>query len=190
MNKTSIDRGTAVLALARAAIARSLDLPAAAPPNAWWLLKPGASFVTLTFAGNLRGCVGTVKPRRLLLHDVKRNAVAAASRDPRFAPLACDELENTVVEVSLLSALTAIECRREANAIKQLRPGIDGVLIEYRGRYGTFLPQVWEALPTCEEFFAQLKAKTNLPRDFWSDEVKLSRYTVTQWKENDLQAAA
>lgn len=186
----SIDRGTVVLALARAAIARSLDLPAVAPPNAWWLLKPGASFVTLTSAGNLRGCVGTVKPRRLLLHDVKRNAVAAASRDPRFAPLTRDELQTAVIEVSLLSALTAIEFRSEADAIEKLRPGIDGVLLEYRGRCGTFLPQVWEVLPTCEEFFAQLKAKTNLTRDFWSDELKLSRYTVTKWKENELKAAA
>jgi AmmeMemoRadiSam system protein A len=186
----SIDRGAILLALARAAIAHSLDLPVPRTPNAWWLLKPGASFVTLTLDCNLRGCVGSVKARRLLLHDVKSNAVAAASRDPRFCPLKREELESVIIEVSVLSQLNAIHSDGEADAIAQLRAGIDGVLMEYHGRRGTFLPQVWEALPEREEFFAQLKAKTNLPRNFWSDEVKLWRYTVTKWKENELKAAA
>ncbi|MGH8717378.1 MAG: AmmeMemoRadiSam system protein A [Burkholderiales bacterium] len=185
-----IDRGTVLLALARSAIARSLNLPAPRTRNAWWLLKPGASFVTLTRDGSLRGCVGTVRSHRLLLNDVKLNAVAAASRDPRFTPLKHNELASVLIEVSVLSALETIDFDGEKDAIAQLRPRIDGVLMEYRGKRGTFLPQVWEVLPAREEFFAQLKIKTSLPRNFCADDLKLWRYTVSKWKENELQAAA
>lgn len=184
------DRGTVLLALARSAIARALDLPHTRTTRAPWLLKPAASFVTLTHEGELRGCVGTVVAYRSLISDVKRNAVAAATRDPRFAPVKLVEYETISIEISLLSALEAISCCDESDAIASLRPKVDGVLLECEGKRATFLPQVWEALPEPAEFLAQLKAKAYLLPGFWSDEVKLWRYTVTKWKESELQVAA
>jgi AmmeMemoRadiSam system protein A len=186
----STERGPILLSLARTAIARSLALPAPRTATAWWLLKPGASFVSLIQESRLRGCVGTMRARRPLAQDVKQNAVAAATRDPRFSSLKPDELESVLIEVSLLSALQELRFASEEDAISQLRPGLDGVFMEYRGQRGTFLPQVWQALPQREEFFTQLKAKTSLPRAFWSNEVKLWRYTIEKWKEDELKAAA
>jgi len=65
-----------------------------------------------------------------------------------------------------------------------LRPGIDGVVFEYGHYRSTFLPQVWEQLPEPAEFLAHLKRKAGLSMDFWSESVRLSRYTVSKWKEH------
>jgi AmmeMemoRadiSam system protein A len=183
---SSTERGATLLPLARAAIARTLGRSHAASATAPWLQEPGACFVTLTQQGALRGCIGSLEARRTLLADVQANAVAAALHDPRFAPLSVHELEHTEVEVSLLSPLQALAFASEAEALAQLRPGIDGVLFEFGARRSTFLPQVWEQLPDVEEFMAQLKRKAGLPADFWAEEVRLQRYTVAKWKESEL----
>lgn len=147
------------------------------------LHQPGASFVTLTQKGELRGCIGTLEAHRTLLADIKANALAAAFRDPRFAPLQAAELDITEIEVSLLSAIQPIEFNSEREALDALRPGMDGVVLEYRHYRSTFLPQVWEQLPTPELFLAHLKNKAGLPADFWAEEVRLSIYGVSKWKE-------
>jgi AmmeMemoRadiSam system protein A len=175
--------GPVLLAIARAAVGSALDEPLPAPEDAPWLKKRGACFVTLTQRGRLRGCMGSLDARQPLLADVKENAVAAATRDWRFAPLTPEELPLTRIEVSLLSPLEPMTFTSEADALAQLRPGVDGVVFEC-GRYrSTFLPQVWEQLPTPQEFMARLKYKSGLPADFWSDEVGLQRYSVQKWKE-------
>jgi len=74
----------------------------------------------------------------------------------------------------------------EDDAVAQLRPGLDGVILEYAAYRGTFLPQVWEQLPDPRQFFGHLKRKAGLPADFWAEGVRLSRYTVTKWRESDL----
>ena len=75
--------------------------------------------------------------------------------------------------------------QHEADALAQLRPGVDGIVFEY-GRYrSTFLPQVWEQLPQPQQFMAHLKRKAGLPDDFWAEGVRLSRYTVTKWREQE-----
>ncbi|MDD5328471.1 MAG: AmmeMemoRadiSam system protein A [Sulfuricella sp.] len=178
------ERGKILLPIARSAISQALGRPTPADEQAPWLGEPGACFVTLTQNGDLRGCIGSLEACRPLLEDIKANAVAAAFRDPRFAPLTLAELEYTEVEVSLLSPMQPMRFSGESDALAQLRPGIDGVLLEY-GRYrGTFLPQVWEQLPECGLFMAHLKRKAGLPADFWAEGVKLSRYTVKKWKES------
>lgn len=182
--------GKVLLPIARSSIGRALGRPHEAPENAPWLQELGACFVTLTQQGQLRGCIGSLQAHRSLLVDVKANAVAAALHDPRFAPLAALELEHTEIEVSLLSSMQAMQFSGEAEALAQLRPGVDGVVLEF-GRYrSTFLPQVWEQLPAVTEFMAHLKRKAGLPADFWAAEVKLQRYTVSKWKESDLQPSA
>lgn len=177
-------RGSVLLTLARGAIAEQLGAPTALPDiSAPWLQQPGATFVTLTQSGRLRGCIGSLEAHRPLWQDVRANAVAAAFRDPRFAPLTAEEWPRTRVEVSLLSPQQPMQFSSEADALAQLRPGVDGVVLEHGRHRGTFLPQVWEQLPTREEFLAHLKLKAGLPAQFWADDIRLSRYTVDKWQE-------
>jgi AmmeMemoRadiSam system protein A len=109
--------------------------------------------------------------------------LAAAFRDPRFMPLAREEFNDIRVEVSLLSASESLKVGSEDEALSVLRPGIDGLIFEYAQHRSTFLPQVWEQLPEPLEFLAHLKRKAGLPQDFWAADVRLSRYTVSKWKE-------
>lgn len=178
------ERGATLIKLAREAIAGQFGAPVPPAPDEAWLIEPGATFVTLMQDGDLRGCIGSIAAHRPLLQDVRANAVAAAFRDPRFEPLLESEFARTSVEVSLLSPMQAMAFDSEQDALSQLRPGVDGVIFEYAQRRSTFLPQVWEQLPTPETFMAQLKRKAGLAADFWAPEVKLSRYTVDKWKEH------
>lgn len=184
------DAGAMLLPIARAAIAHALGRPFVVPDDARWLLEPGATFVTLTQQGQLRGCIGSLQAQRRLRDDVQANAVAAALRDPRFAPLQAHELDAVRIGVSLLSPMQAMEFVDEADALAQLRPDIDGLVFEYHDRRSTFLPQVWEQLRTPAEFLGHLKVKAGLAADFWSPEVRLHRYTVAKWQEPEAVPAA
>ena len=175
--------GRALLIRARNAIAEELGFAIQPAPDHPALSRPGATFVTLTQHGQLRGCIGSLEAWRTLDEDVRANAKAAAFGDPRFAPLAASEFPRTRVEVSLLTPPEPLHFTDEADAVRQMRPGVDGMIFEYRGRRGTFLPQVWESLPEPERFFAHLKQKAGFPADFWSPEVQLYRYEVQKWKE-------
>ena len=185
----STNAGQILLPIARASIARALGRDFAASESAPWLMDAGACFVTLTQQGELRGCIGTLQAHRPLLADVQANAVAAAFRDPRFSPLSVRELDVTAVEVSLLSPMRPLAFSSQADALAQLRPFVDGVVFEFGTHRSTFLPQVWEQLPDPDEFMAQLKRKAGLPASFWAAEVRLQRYTVSKWKEDDLATA-
>jgi hypothetical protein len=182
-DQADAEKGSTLLKLARSEIGSKLGHVAAFHAQSDWLAEPGACFVTLTRQGELRGCVGTLEAHRPLGMDVRENALAAAFRDPRFMPLTRDEFEEIRVEVSLLSPTQPLAVTDEASALATLRPNIDGVVFEYRHFRSTFLPQVWEQLPDPAEFLAQLKRKAGLPMDFWAEPVRLSRYTVSKWKE-------
>ncbi|NTV94788.1 MAG: AmmeMemoRadiSam system protein A [Thiobacillus sp.] len=176
-------RGEILTTMARAAIAREFGRAAGAVEHPDWLKAPGAVFVTLTQNGHLRGCIGSLEAWRPLGEDLEANACAAAFRDPRFPPLSAEELARTRVEVSILSKPEPMHFRDEADATAQLRPDIDGAILEWHHHRGTFLPQVWEQLPDPVEFMAHLKHKAGLPADFWADDIRLSRYTVEKHKE-------
>ena len=184
---TTENPGQVLIPIARAAISKSLGKPySGIIEDLPWLQEKGASFVTLTQNQNLRGCIGTLEAHRPLLIDVKTNAQAAAFRDPRFSPLTIHELDSTVIEISLLSAMQPLVFSGEQDALAQLQPGIDGVVFEF-GRYrSTFLPQVWEQLPDVDVFMAHLKHKAGLQPGFWDEEVNLYRYTVSKWIEKDI----
>lgn len=187
--KAPSDKGRVLTALARAAIARELtgsmqpDADALMASGSDWLVTPGASFVTLTRHGELRGCMGTLEAHRPLGEDVEANARAAAFGDPRFPPLSRNELDQVRVEVSLLSRAEPLRFTSEADALAQLRPGIDGLILEYGPRRATFLPQVWEQLPEPRLFLAQLKRKAGLETTFWAEGIQLSRYRVEKYQE-------
>ena len=141
--------------------------------------------MTLKHAHELRGCIGSIKPARLLGVDVRENALAAAFGDPRFPPLTVAEFEAVAVEVSLLTADERIDVVDEDDLVARLRPGLDGLILECGRQRATFLPQVWDALPDPHEFLTALKRKAGLPKDFWSSHVNVSRYGVTKWAESE-----
>lgn len=178
------DLGPTLLTLARDAIATRFGLHHTAIVDRPELHHPGATFVTLTQNGALRGCIGSLEAWRPLSKDVHENALAAAFRDPRFRPLIADELPMTRVEVSLLTPAEPLSFTSEENALAQLRPNVDGVIFTAGNHRSTFLPQVWEQLPDVVSFMAHLKQKSGLPADYWGPDVRLERYQVQKWKEN------
>jgi AmmeMemoRadiSam system protein A len=177
--------GSALLVTARNAIAERFGFTGHSVDPLPELAEPAATFVTLTQSGQLRGCIGTLEAHQPLARDVAMNAVAAAFRDRRFAPLRQEEFALTRVEVSR-AIESSFEGRpaSEADALARLRPGIDGLILACDGRRATFLPQVWESLPTPQQFMAQLKLKAGLPADFWHANLILARYGVRKWKED------
>ena len=189
------DGGMRLLALARAAIGQALGVGAApvlpreaeSANEGAWLDRRAAVFVTLTRDGALRGCIGTLEAHRPLREDLAANAVAAALRDPRFPSVGAPELPLVRLEVSLLSDPVPMSCASEADALRQLVPHVDGVILASGNRRATFLPQVWEQLPEPAVFLAHLKAKAGLAPGFWSadghDAVRLWRYSVSKFAE-------
>jgi AmmeMemoRadiSam system protein A len=177
-----LERATTLISIAREAIVRG-ERPQ--PRLVWndpWLQEKGASFVTLRLAGELRGCVGCIDAHRALGDDVAHNAFSAAYRDSRFEPVGHDERGRLAVEVSVLSARLPMEAATEADALAAMRPGIDGVYLQFDHLSATFLPQVWENLPDPLDFLCELRRKAGLPTRFWHERVKLSRYTVEKFK--------
>ena len=137
-----------------------------------------ATFVTLELRQNLRGCIGTLQAYQPLVVDVAHNAHAAAFFDPRFPPVTLAELDDLDIHISILGPAEAMQFDSEADLLRQIRPGIDGLILEDGYQHGTFLPSVWESLKTPEEFLQHLKIKAGLPSDYWSDNLKISRYTT------------
>ncbi len=184
MRKSDAEENNILPRLARASIAEALGQ--AIQPldcSAAWLQAPGASFVTLTRNGALRGCIGTLEAWRPLAEDVRHNAVAAALRDPRFPPLDKEELAHVRIEVSVLGMPRKLCVDNEAELCARLRPGVDGVILQWGQHRATFLPQVWEQLPNASEFLAQLKRKAGLPADFWHPDLHVSIYQVEMFRE-------
>jgi len=160
------------------ATARPLAIDLATTPKA--LATPGASFVTLKLNGQLRGCIGSVLGQRALAKDVTENAFASAFRDHRFSPLSADELDGLELSISVLSPSTPMDVKDEKDLLSQLRPEIDGLIIEDKGKRALFLPSVWSQLPKPEDFLAHLKAKATMTPDQWSPDFKASRFITAE----------
>ena len=176
-----------LLALARASIeqglksGKALKIQLRAYPPEFSEFR--ASFVTLEHKGQLRGCIGMLEAMRPLAEDIAENAFAAAFRDRRFPPLAADELNGLELHISLLSAPTAMACNSEQDLLKQLRPTIDGLILEEGRHRATFLPAVWESLPSPSQFLQHLKLKAGLAADYWSNTLKFYRYTTETFNQ-------
>lgn len=178
------DAGRVLLALARNAIAERLGR-ATTPvtDRAEWLSEPGACFVTLTMDDQLRGCIGSLTARRPLRDDVVGNARLAAFEDRRFLPLTASEFDRVRLEVSVLSAPEPFPVSGRADALAQLVPGVDGLVISAGAHRATFLPQVWEQLPQPSSFLDALQRKAGLPPGGWDRRTRLERYRVRAWTE-------
>ena len=187
-NGLSAAQGQQLIRLARSSLSQHILGAAPEQIDTQAFQNLGASFVTLTQQGQLRGCIGSLQAHRPLAHDVQTNALAAALHDPRFPPVSEQELPNLQVEVSVLTAPQPMQHANESHALWQLRPGIDGLIFEAmvngQSHRSTYLPQVWEQIPEPRAFLAHLKVKAGLPFDFWSSEVKLSRYEVQKFHES------
>ena len=142
-----------------------------------------ATFVTLTKAGALRGCIGHLEAVSPLALDTAENAFAAAFRDPRFPPLTHDEFDALDIEVSVLTPPEPIAFETEAELLAKIEPGVDGLILTDSGRRGTFLPSVWSQLPTREAFLRHLKQKAGLPPEHWSEQLRVSRYRTESFSE-------
>ena len=147
------------------------------------LTEPAATFTTLRFQRQLRGCCGTLEAVRPLAEDVTYSAFQAAFRDPRFDPVGKHEVDAIRLEVSVLSPLESIRVGDEADLLQRLKPGIDGLVIVANGTRATFLPKVWEMLPDPQQFLAALKAKCGLADDYWSERLEFQRYRTKSYAE-------
>ena len=137
------------------------------------LKADGAVFVTLKEKdGRLRGCIGSIQAYTSLHRSVVQNAVAAATKDPRFPPVRPEELPNLSLEVTVLSPLEPV------SGSSEIEIGKHGVYLEAAGRSSVFLPQVpveegWD-LAT---YLKQLSLKAGLPPDGWQSG-RLYRFTA------------
>jgi len=140
------------------------------------LQSQGASFVTLHLNQQLRGCIGTLEAYQPLINDVSEHAYAAAFKDPRFTAVNATELPLLEIHISVLTPAQPMQFSSEADLIRQLNPGIDGLILEDEQHRGTFLPSVWEALPEAGDFLSQLKIKAGMNRNDWHPGIRVSRY--------------
>jgi len=176
-----------LLKLARATIERTArqQPPTSPSPPTPRMQQPGAAFVTLhTRAGNLRGCIGSLIAHRPLIEDIIHNAQAAAFEDPRFSPVTAPELDNLVIEISVLTRPEPLDFDGPDDLLQKLRPHVHGVLIQQGWSRATFLPQVWAQIPAPKNFLTQLCYKAGLSANAWrKPDLKVSTYQVEEFQE-------
>ena len=141
-----------------------------------------ACFVTLHKYGQLRGCIGALEAYQPLINDIAEHAFAAAFKDPRFPPLSENEFDQLEIEISVLGAAEPMQFIDQDDLLRQIKPGIDGLILEHGFNRGTFLPSVWEQLPDKKDFLNQLKMKAGLPTSWWADDVVIKRYETFQFE--------
>lgn len=146
-------------------------------------LQHGACFVTLHKHGELRGCIGSIEAHRPLLDDVMHHAFASAFRDHRFPPVQQTELADLHIEISILTPKQKMQVASEAELLRNLRPNIDGLLIQSSLYTATFLPQVWEQLPEPELFLTHLKQKAGMPSNEWPEDIACYKYQCNYFHE-------
>lgn len=147
-----------------------------------YLNELGATFVTLTLNEQLRGCIGSLEARHKLIDDLVANANNAAFHDPRFYELSYEEFKNVTLEISILSKPVKIKYDNIKDLKSKIKPFVHGVILEDGLRRSTFLPQVWEQLPTFEEFFLHLCHKGNFEQDCLSFHPNVYIYEVNKVK--------
>lgn len=176
----------ALLALARAEIARAVGIPSHSPQSLIANIEShiavefaAGAFVTLRRHGQLRGCIGYPEPEFPLVHVVRQCAVSAALSDPRFPPLTAAEWHDIELEISVLGAIAPVA------DLSEVVIGRHGLIIESGRHRGLLLPQVavewsWGA----EEFAAQTCRKAGLPSDAWRTGASLFTFEAEVFSED------
>lgn len=175
-----------LLRLARDTIAEYLrkDYYTEHVPRSDRLYKPFGAFVTLTSKkGELRGCIGYIENDKPVYKVVQEMAVAAATKDPRFPPVKPEELENLVIEISVLSPLNKIK------KTSDIEVGRHGILVRKGYASGLLLPQVaveWGF--DAEEFLKQAIFKAGLdPGSIKAEELEVYTFTAQVFSEKDFE---
>jgi AmmeMemoRadiSam system protein A len=151
------------------------------------LRATGASFITLTIAGELRGCIGALEPYQPLAEDVREHAVAAALEDPRFPPVSREEVGRIKIEISRLTLPRDLEYADAEDLLGKLHPHVDGVILRDGMRRATFLPQVWEKIPDKEQFLDNLCYKMGAAPDTWRRKhLEVLTYQVEEFEEGQI----
>ena len=150
--------------LAKDAILAVFERRAPKLPNDEAFQKKRGLFVSLHLEGELRGCIGYIKPYKSIAQSVAEMAVAAAFEDHRFMPLRPEELDEIEIEISLLSPLV------ELKSIDEIEVGRDGLLLQHPYGSGLLLPQVateynWDR----DTFLDHLCAKAGVRRGAYKD---------------------
>ncbi|HKO99093.1 MAG TPA: AmmeMemoRadiSam system protein A [Pyrinomonadaceae bacterium] len=168
-----------VPALARAAVetyvlrGEQIDAP---EHIAKLLSTKGACFVSIkTRSGELRGCIGTVEPTsETLASEIIMNAISAATRDPRFAPVSPPELSDLVYSVDILALPEPAE-------VEDLDPSVYGVIVEDEAGYrrGLLLPAI-QGVETVTQQVEIAARKAGIPE---GAPVKLQRFRVERFRE-------
>lgn len=173
------DRQT-LLQLAQRSIEHGLNFRRALEVSAREYSEPlqqeRALFVTLHLGKQLRGCIGTTEATNPLVCNVARYAYFAAFNDSRFSAMTWEEMPELEIQISVLTPPVPMQFTTESDLVAQFRPDEDGLILEAEGHRGTFLPTVWEMLPDRWEFWRQLKRKAGLSQEYWSANLKVSRY--------------
>jgi AmmeMemoRadiSam system protein A/AmmeMemoRadiSam system protein B len=133
-------------------------------------------FVSIkTYSGDLRGCIGTVEPlKNTLAEEIIHNAVSAANRDPRFAPVRADELANLKYSVDVLS-------EPEPCTLEDLDPKIYGLIVEHESGYprGLLLPNL-QGVETAKQQVDIAARKAGLDPN---EKLKLFRFRADRYSE-------
>jgi AmmeMemoRadiSam system protein B/AmmeMemoRadiSam system protein A len=167
--------------------APALSLDGVSPALSAWR----ATFITLTENERLRGCIGTLIPRRPLIEDALANATQAGLADPRFPPLKESELAGLRLDVSILSHPRPILAGSESELASTLEPDRDGLILTAGRRRALFLPSVWRHVPDAHAFVRHLMAKAGFEANHWSKELEAKRFRVESfgapWRRVDSQ---
>ena len=148
------------------------------------LQAEGASFVTLTKSGRLRGCIGTLTSYQPFVQDVCEHAAAAATQDYRFPKVQPAEVAQLHIEISRLTAPEPLAYDDGSQLLDLLQPGEDGVVLRDGTRRATFLPQVWDQLPDAESFLSHLCNKMGASSDLWrKKKLDVEIYHVEEFEE-------
>ena len=182
------DEQHSLLDIARQSISHGLETGRALSIDTARLSKnlqvDSAVFTTLTRGGELRGCVGSMQAVDPLAQAVAKSAFNAAFRDRRFGRVESAELDQLRIEISVLSTLDPIDVDSRQALLDALKPGEDGLLMEDSGYRSTFLPKVWEKIPSSSQFLDELMQKAGLPSGHWSDTIRFYRYHTLSFAEN------
>ena len=160
---------------------KDIDISSISDP----LRQIGASFVTLTIEGELRGCIGTLEAYQPLYRDVQDHAIQSALEDYRFPPVTAEEIPLISIEISRLTSPVPLPYKKPEELPGLLKPHVDGVILKDGFHRATFLPQVWQQLPEPPIFLSHLCQKMGAAPDLWKRKVlEVSIYHVEEFSES------
>ncbi|BAJ00797.1 AmmeMemoRadiSam system protein A [Shewanella violacea] len=149
-------------------------------------LKLGC-FVTLTLDGELKGCMGCIEGERPLAKSIPDLATSSAFYDRRFSPLLESQLGRISIEISLLSPLSPLSVRSQAQLEEYLARDHYGLVLKEEGLKAVFLPQVWEQFSNPKSFIDALKVKGGWPEDYWSEKIEVELFKVIHFSDESAQ---